>query len=125
MVTVAGATVAAVAQWAAAGPIAGASLDVRLNGVVQHVGLGAVVAASLLAGLAAWGLLALLERRSQRAGRGRPRRTWTITVVAVLVLSLAGPLSSAIGTTSTLSLIGLHLVVAVVLLAGLGRSARG
>jgi hypothetical protein len=120
VLTVAGATVAAVAQWALAGPAAGVALDVRLNGVVQHVGAAAVVAASLLAGLAAWGLLALLERRSQRA-----RRTWTIVVVAALVLSLAGPLSSAIGTASMLSLIGLHLLVAIVLLIGLGRSVRG
>lgn len=117
VLTVAGAAAAAVALWALVGPVGGVVLDVRLNGVVQRVGPVAVVVASLLAGLAAWGLLTLVERR-----RSRARRTWTIVVVAGLLLSLAGPLGAAVGIACTLSLVGMHLVVAAVLLVGLGRS---
>lgn len=118
--TVAGATAAALALWALAGPVAGIDLTVRLDGGVQPVGPGAVVVASLLAGLAGWALLASLERILKRPGR-----TWTVIAVVVLVLSLAGPLGSAVGTASTVTLAGMHLIVAAVLIPGLGRPARG
>ncbi|MFC0861320.1 DUF6069 family protein [Sphaerimonospora cavernae] len=117
---VAGATVAAVALWALAGPVAGVGLTVRLGGAVQPVGPGAVAGASLFAGLAAWALLASLERVMKRPGR-----TWTVIAVVVLLLSLTGPLGSAVGTASTVALSGIHLIVAAVLIPGMGRTARG
>ncbi|MEU7457927.1 DUF6069 family protein [Streptosporangium roseum] len=118
--TVAGATAAALALWTLAGPVAGIDLTVRLGEGVQPVGPGAVVVASLLAGLAGWALLASLERITKRPGR-----TWTVIAVVVLALSLAGPLGGAVGTASTVTLAGMHLIVAAVLIPGLGRPARG
>ncbi len=117
---VAGAAAAALALWALAGPVAGVDLTVRTGGAEQPVGPASVAVTSVLAGLAAWGLLALLERVTSRPGRA-----WTIIAVVVLVLSLAGPLGSAVGTASTVTLAGMHLVVAAVLIPVLGRSARG
>jgi hypothetical protein len=73
----------------------------------------------LVAGLAAWGLLALLERTV-----ARPGRVWAAIALAVLVLSLGGPLGSAGDGTSMAILTGMHLVVAAVLIPGLGGSAR-
>ncbi|WP_433235660.1 DUF6069 family protein [Streptosporangium sp. CA-135522] len=115
---VAGAMAAALALWALAGPLAELNLAVRIGGELQLVGLVSVAAASLIAGLAGWALLAALERRS-----ARPRRTWTIIAVIVLVLSLAGPIGSAAGTPSMVVLAGMHLLVAAVLIPGLGGSA--
>ncbi|GII57088.1 hypothetical protein Pth03_54770 [Planotetraspora thailandica] len=119
LLAVAGASAAAVAVWALAGPVAGADLSVRLSGVVQEVGPGSVVAASLAAGLAAWASLALLERLTTR-----PRRNWTVLAVAALALSLTGPLGSGIGTAAVLVLTCMHLVVGAVLVPGLALSRR-
>ncbi|MCG5213420.1 DUF6069 family protein [Streptosporangium soli] len=116
---VAGAAAAALALWALAGPVAGIDLTVRTGGAVQVVGPGAVAAASLVAGLAGWALLAVLERFLKRPGR-----TWTIIAVIVAALSVLGPLGGAVGTPGMMTLAGLHLIVAVVLIPGLGRSTR-
>jgi hypothetical protein len=71
---------------------------------------------SLLAGLAGWLLVAVLERFV-----ARPRRIWTISAPAVLAASLTGPLSSGVGAAAVVALLLLHLVVAAVLVAGLMR----
>jgi hypothetical protein len=89
------------------------------RGAVQEVGPGSVVGASLAAGLAAWASLALLERLT-----ARPRRNWTVLAVAVLVLSLTGPLGSGIGMGTTVALACMHLVAAAVLVPGLALSRR-
>ncbi|WP_433469786.1 DUF6069 family protein [Spirillospora sp. CA-128828] len=117
--TVAGATAAALALWALTGPVAGLDPSTETGGEVRPVGAGAVVAGGLIAGLAAWGLLALLERTV-----ARPGRVWTVIAVAVLVLSMTGPLGSAGDGASMAILAGMHLVVAAVLIPGLARSAR-
>ena len=83
---VAAATAAALAVWAIASQVAG--LDVRLSAgaLPEHV---AVV--TVLAGLAGWAVLALLERVVPlRAGR-----TWTVLAAAVLAVSLTGPLDAS------------------------------
>ncbi|MCP9964361.1 DUF6069 family protein [Actinomadura madurae] len=49
---------------------------------------------------------------------------WTVLALAVLVLSLGGPLGSAGDGTSMAVLTGMHLIVAAVLIPGLGRTAR-
>ncbi|MFI0453899.1 DUF6069 family protein [Actinomadura sp. 6N118] len=116
---VAGATAAALALWTLAGPLRGSDLAVRSGGIDRTVGPGAVAAAALLAGLASWALLALLERLVRRPGRA-----WTITATVFLALSLAGPLSSTADATTKIALAGLHLVVGATLIPGLGRSAR-
>ncbi|MFI6743052.1 DUF6069 family protein [Nonomuraea sp. NPDC050451] len=116
LLTAIGAPAAALAVWALAVPLAGTALTVRTGGGTQTVGPVSVVVASLVAGLAGWALLAVLERRA-----ARPGRSWTITALVVLVLSLSGPLGSAVGAAATLVLILLHLVVGAVLVAGLAR----
>jgi hypothetical protein len=114
--TVLGAPAAALAVWALAVPLAGITLTVRTGGGTNTVGPVPVAAASLLAGLAGWLLLIVLERSV-----ARPGRTWTIIALAVLALSLTGPLGSAVGAATALVLILMHLAVAAVLLRALVR----
>jgi hypothetical protein len=117
---VVGATTVALALWTLADPVAGIDLTVRRGSALQPVGPGAVAAASLLAGLAGWALLALLERIMKRPGRA-----WTITAAAVLALSMTGPLGGAVDATSMVTLASMHLIISAVLIPGLGRSAHG
>jgi hypothetical protein len=113
-----GATLAALVGYGLA-RLAGAHPEAEFDGATQQVGPAAVALASLVAGLAAWGLLALLESRGRRA-----RRTWSLIAVAVLVLSLTGPLTQSSGAGSAATLTALHLIVGVVLIAGLRRPVR-
>lgn len=115
--TVAAAALAALLLWTLTGPVAGLHPSAETGGQTREVGAAAVAAASLLAGLAAWALLALLERVA-----GRPRRIWTFTALAVLALSLLGPLGSAADTSSLAVLAGMHLLVGAVLIPGLRLS---
>lgn len=108
-ITVAAATAGALLLWAVNGP----DLAVRRGGAVQHIGPVAVAATALLAGLAAWALLAVLERTA-----GRPARTYRIIASIVLVLSLAGPLGGA-DASSRLVLLAMHLTVGAALIIGL------
>ncbi|NKZ09266.1 DUF6069 family protein [Actinomadura latina] len=117
--TIAAATLAPLALWTLTGPVAGLDPSAESGGRAHPVGAVAVVAASLVMGLAAWALLALLERTT-----GNPRRAWTITAVAVLALSLTGPLGSAADTASLAVLTAMHLLVAAILIPGLAPSAR-
>ncbi|TDE51527.1 hypothetical protein E1295_18155 [Nonomuraea mesophila] len=114
--TVVGASAAALAAWVLAVPVAGIELTARMGAGVDQVGPAAVVVASLLAGLAGWALLAVLERFTARGGR-----IWTVVALTVLGLSLLGPLGSAVGTAATVVLLLLHLVVGAVLVPGLAR----
>ncbi|MEV4570932.1 DUF6069 family protein [Nonomuraea sp. NPDC049419] len=114
--TVCGAAVAALVVWAVAVPMAGVALTVRMGGGVQEVGPVSVVVASLAIGLAGWALLAVLERVASRPGR-----VWTVVALAVLVLSLLGPLGGAVGGGAMSVLVVMHVVVGGVLVGGLGR----
>ncbi|TMS00299.1 DUF6069 family protein [Nonomuraea basaltis] len=116
LLTVVGAPAAALAVWALAVPVAGTTLTVRMGAGTQPVEPGSVLVASLLVGLAGWALLAVLERFASRPGR-----IWTIVALAVLVLSLLGPLGSAVGIATMLVLVLMHLVVGTVLVLGLAR----
>lgn len=101
------------------GEAAGIDLTARTGpSSTTHVGAGAVVVVAALAGFAAWGLLALLERLSG----GRARRIWTVAAVVVLAVSLLGPLGG-VGSSAVLGLLCLHLVVGLVLITGLPRPA--
>lgn len=114
---VAAAAAVPLAVWTLAGPFAGVDLTVRTGATVGPVGPVAVVTAALLAGLAGWALLALLERVTARAGR-----VWTVTAAVLLVVSLAGPLTSVVsGPAGTLVLAAMHLTTGTVLIAGLPR----
>ncbi|MFD0774821.1 DUF6069 family protein, partial [Streptomonospora algeriensis] len=75
--------------------------------------------AGLVAGLAGWALLAVLERLM-----GRPGPVWSTVATAVLLLSLLGPLFSAADTASTIVLLVAHLLVGAVVILGLAPTAR-
>lgn len=113
-----GAAAAALAVWALADPLAGVDLTVSTGGGTQEIGSGTVVLVSLLAGLAGWALLDLLERFTAHA-----REIWTATALVVLVVSLLGPLGAAASAAATVALAGMHLAVGAVLIPLLARSA--
>jgi hypothetical protein len=121
-ITVAAGAAGALLLWVVNDPWAGIDLTVRQGDATQHIGPVVVAAAALVAGLAAWGLLALLERTVRR-----PARTFRIVALIVLVLSLAGPLGSGVGISSRLVLLGMHLTVGAALIIGLPgrRNYRG
>lgn len=112
------ATTATLAGWVIAVPLAGVDLVADSGGTVQRVTPVAVAVATLLAGLAAWGLLALLERLTTRA-----RPVWTVVALVVLLLSLLGPVGGGVGTAATATLVAMHLAAAAVLVPLLYRSA--
>lgn len=101
--------------WTAAAPLAGIDLTVDQAGTPLTVGPFLVALAALLVGFAAWGLLAVLEKFTARAGM-----IWSIIAAAVLALSLTGPLA-AVTTGAMLALMGMHVVTGGVLIAGLVR----
>jgi hypothetical protein len=115
------AVLAALVVWGVAVPVLGVDLAVRTTpggSSTQTIGAASVLTVSLLASLLGWGLLALLERRTQRGGT-----FWTIIASIVLLLSLAGPLTSAVTTAAAVVLVLLHLSVAAVLISTLRRTA--
>jgi hypothetical protein len=83
----------------------------------QVIDFAPVVLVTALAGLAAWGLLALLERMTDRA-----RAIWPMIAIAVLLLSLLGPLGSGVGTSSKVVLALLHLGAGATLIPLMRRS---
>jgi len=113
LIVIAAAAVAAIAVWALEDPLGGVHLAVDSRGTTQDIGPVTVVATPILVGLAAWGLLAIFERRLRR-----PHRTWTIVATVVFALSLLGP-AGGVGASSKLGLAALHVVVAAALILGL------
>ena len=81
----------------------------------MHLAVGAadVLVAALLAGLAAWGVHALLVRRGAA-------RWWPFVGSTALAISIIGPTWMADGVAGVV-LIGMHLAVGVVLIAGFSR----
>lgn len=118
LVAVGAAIVCAVVVWATA-RLSGVDLTVRVGEGLQHVtGVAVVIVAAVAAGL---GLIAL--RVMTRFFR-KPLKWWTILVIAVAVVSALGPLG-ATSAAAAGTLIGLHAVVAAVVLAAGWRSRRG
>ncbi|TYB91597.1 hypothetical protein FXF53_29815 [Micromonospora sp. WP24] len=113
-ITVGAGVAGALLLWVVNDPWAGADLTVGQGDAVQHIGPDAVVVAALIAGVAAWVLLALLERTVSH-----PARTFRIIASTVLLLSLAGPLASGVDTGSRLALLGMHVTVGAALILGL------
>lgn len=101
------AVTAALVMWLPLHAVVG--LEVRQGDAVHQVGAAAVIVSSLVAGLGALGVAAVVRRRAHR-----PRRTFAVTALAVLVVSLLGPFGSATSTGAALALACLHLVVAAV-----------
>ena len=112
------AAVAALLIWLVQGPLTGADLVVRNGDATSTVGPVAVVVVALAVGLVGWALLALLERVTSRG-----RLVWSIIAVAVLLLSLVGPLG-ATTIQAKGALAAMHAVVGAILIAGLTRTSR-
>jgi hypothetical protein len=70
-----------------------------------------VVIVSVLAGLAGWGVLAVLERQTARAGV-----VWAPVAIVVLAASLVGPLGSGTTAGARVSLAAMHVVAAAILI---------
>jgi len=98
--------------WTIAHPIAGVDLVVDSGSGHTTVTPIAVVLVTVLVGLAAWGLLALVERFNAR----RAASIWSAIAGAVLVSSLLGPIGSAVGAGATVALVAMHLVTGAVLI---------
>ena len=103
----------ALAIWAVAAPV----LDIDLAGTSTVVGPASVLAASLVAGLVAWALAALLSRLASR-----PRVVWRACAGIALALSLSGPLFGGFDAAATIVLVVMHLVVGGILLVWLAPS---
>ena len=118
---VAAAIVAALVTWAIARLLVGDPLLVESGdgeGTVT-IGLVPVVVATLTGGLLGWGVLVVLERFTRQ-----PRRVWLILALIAMAVSMLG-VAQAIGTGTTISLLALHVVVGLVLIAGFLRTVRG
>jgi hypothetical protein len=84
----------------------------------QSIGFAPVILVTALVGLAAWGLLALLELMTSLA-----KSLWTVIAVAVFLLSLLGPLGSGVDTASKVVLALLHIGAAATIIPLMRRSA--
>lgn len=123
LLAVAGAVAAAVAIWVIAVPVFGLELVAPPGPdetAPQAVPFVAVVMASLVASLAGWALLAVLERFLSRA-----RTVWTVVASIVMVLSLAGPLlgDAGVPVACRITLALMHLSVGAVLITQLRKSS--
>jgi hypothetical protein len=83
-----------------------------------RVDLVAAIVVTLLTGIVAWGLLALLERVTRRG-----YAIWFVIAVLVFLVFLIPPISSDATTGTTAALLTMHTVEAVVLAVGF-RTAR-
>ena len=116
------AVLAALSVWAVAVPLLGVHLVVHSApgaSDTQTISVGLVLAVSLLASLLGWGLIAALERLTQR-----PTTIWTVAASVVLGVSLAGPITAAVTTGAKIAMVLLHLTVAAVLISLMRRTAR-
>jgi hypothetical protein len=112
---------AALAVWGLSELVFG--IDVRQpasgTGVPQDLTAAPVVIASVVAGLAAWLALAVLERLTRHA-----RTAWVTLATLVLVASLGAPLAGrGIDEQSRLVLTLLHLTVGALLIVLLARTS--
>ncbi|EXG79805.1 DUF6069 family protein [Cryptosporangium arvum] len=85
----------------------------------RTVGAGAVLATSVVAGLAGWALLAVLERFTRHA-----YAIWATVATLVYGFSLIPSAGAADGAANVGTLLGLHTIVYVVLMVAFGKSAQ-
>lgn len=114
------AVIAAVLVWFVAVVLLDLDVRVAMGEDEIAVGVGAVVATALAAGLLGWALLAVLLRTVRSAVT-----VWRTVAVIVLVLSLGGPLSSGGDPAVVLVLVALHVAVGAVLVPLLPRTVQG
>lgn len=112
------AVIAALVVWMVAVPLFGADLTTRFgNGSAQTVQPGFVLAGSIVASLLGWALLAILEKRTQRAAA-----IWTAIAVVALLLSLISPTIAGVAASTKITLALMHLAVAAVLIPALRQT---
>lgn len=122
LVTVAGASLAALATWLVAESLFGLELHspAANAGEAADIGASHVALAAAVGSLLGFGLLAVLERLTSRA-----RRTWMVIAALGLLVSLGGPLSgSGITAANRVVLVLMHVVVAAVVVAGVYRASQ-
>lgn len=118
-VAIAVAAVAAV--WAVAVPLLGGHLVIRFgHSAPETIGIALVAGVSLGASLAAWALLAVLERRTANA-----LTLWTRIAVVVLLASLSLPITAATTVSTAVALGAMHVTVAAVMVSALRRGQGG
>lgn len=119
MMGIVGAPLAALLVWLAADPLAGIDLAVRqtAGSAIQHVGPVSVVIAAVAAGLAAWGLRAILDRAGERG-----RTIWTAIALVALLLSLVGPLVADATMAVKVVLVSMHVAVAAAVVPAMAPS---
>jgi len=110
---VAAASLVALAVWGLARAL-GVELTVGKGDQASLVGAADVLVAVLVAGLAAWLAQRLLARRGAAGW-------WPFVGSTALAISIIGPTWLADGAASVV-LIGMHLAVGLVLIAGFNRS---
>lgn len=113
------ATVAPALVWVVAVPVLGQDLLVPGRGDrdPMEITLPFVVTTALVASLAGWALLAVLERVSRRAVT-----VWRVVAALTLLVSFAAPLlTEGMDTGTRVTLAVMHAVVAAVLIPALPR----
>jgi len=90
---------------------------VDTGGGYQTTGFAQVIVVTMMAGLAAWGLLALLEQWTSRA-----KAIWMAISVFLFVISLLGPLGTGVNATSTAVLVCMHVSTAATIIPLIRRS---
>ncbi|MPY81387.1 MAG: hypothetical protein GEV04_23940 [Actinophytocola sp.] len=114
------AVAAAPAVWVVADPVLGYDLTVEQSGgSTMTVSAPFVLVTALVASLAGWAALAILERFAHRAGT-----IWTVAATVVLVASLGMPFTASTTTSTAVILSLMHVAVGAVLIPILARSAR-
>ncbi|TWP33947.1 DUF6069 family protein [Leekyejoonella antrihumi] len=111
------AVVCAVTGWAVLHLLLRVDLLVKTGSSPASVGWVGVVLTAQLAACAGWASMGLIERR-----RCHSRRPWTALALAVLTVSLLGPLEAA-SVAAGVGLLCLHLVVGLTIILGLRRTA--
>lgn len=104
--------------WAVLDLLLGIDLSAQTGLTVRAVGPAAVAFAALVAGVAGWASLALLERVTIHA-----RRVWTVLAGVVLAGSLLGTLGG-VSAAAVGGLMALHLMVGLTVILGLRGRAR-
>lgn len=98
--------------------LAGLDTEIAMAGQpAMELGLSAVVLTALVASLAGWASLAILERLTTRA-----RAWWTVLAVVALLASFVPVLAIDASAEARIGLAVLHVVVAAVLVPGLRRT---
>ncbi|GAA2879269.1 hypothetical protein Acy02nite_77670 [Actinoplanes cyaneus] len=114
-----GAALAAILVYVIADPVLGLDLTVpEAPGSSARVSLeiGPVVITAVLAVLAGWGLLALLERITAKG-----LTIWTVIALVVLAVSL--PYMPGFTVTERITLAVMHVLLAAILILGMRRTA--